>query len=166
MKNSTVYISIGTNIEPRNEHIKKAVKHMENLGSQLKISSVYETEPLGFKAETKFYNAVLQMQTTLSPLLLLEALLHIEETMGRKRNTTNNGYQSREIDLDIIAFDRQVIISNQLNIPHPEFRKRKFVLVPFNEIAPDWVDPLTQKKISQLLQESQDKAQPNLIEKR
>jgi 2-amino-4-hydroxy-6-hydroxymethyldihydropteridine diphosphokinase len=106
------------------------------------------------------------MQTTLSPLLLLEALLHIEETMGRKRNTTNNGYQSREIDLDIIAFDRQVIISNQLNIPHPEFRKRKFVLVPFNEIAPDWVDPLTQKKISQLLQESQDKAQPNLIEKR
>jgi 2-amino-4-hydroxy-6-hydroxymethyldihydropteridine diphosphokinase len=165
MKNSTVYISIGTNIEPRNEYIKKAVEHIEKLGSDLKISSIYETEPFGFKAETKFYNAALKMKTTHTPLALLKTLLDIEKAMGRKRNTANKSYQSREIDIDIIAFDRQVIISKQLNIPHPEFRKRKFVLVPLNEIAPDWIDPLTQKNVSQLLKESQDKDNPNLIEK-
>lgn len=153
---STAIIALGSNIEPRKDFLKKAIRKLEQLGKVEKISSLYESEALGFEAETSFLNAVLRLNCSLNPFELLQTLLQIEKNLGRTR--TANGYESRKIDLDLIAYDQQVIISKNLILPHPEFRNRKFVLVPFAEIYSEYIDPLTQNTVSELLEKTDDES--------
>lgn len=155
---SKVIIALGSNIEPRLDYLKKSVKLISELGKIIRVSSIYETEPIGFLSKTNFYNAVLIVETEKSPNEILEKLKNYEQKIGRKEKTSDM-YESREIDLDIIGYEQQVIINKKLTVPHPAFRERRFVLEPLCEIYADWRDPITQNKASKLLKITSDKSQ-------
>ena len=113
-----------------------------------KTSSFYETSPIPQKKLQPWYvNSVVAVKTKLNPFYLLEALLTIELKMGRNRTTAN---APRVIDLDLLAYDDKVIGEKELVLPHPRLHKRAFVLKPLEQIAPNWVHPVTGKSIKQL----------------
>lgn len=153
-----MFIGLGSNIEPRVDFLKKGVAAIKKLGKVVRVSSLYESEPLGFDAEVNFLNAVLELETKLTPIDLLYQLKEIENICGRKEKSENEKYESRELDLDVILYDKQIIITPELIIPHPHFTKRKFVLEPFNEIASEVIDPVSQLNINYLLLNTQDKS--------
>lgn len=162
---SLAIVALGSNIEPRLSYLQEASELIKHLGENFKYSSVYETEPVGFNAETHFFNAVVAFDTNLTPLALLNHLLAFEKEIGRERNDVG-AYESRKIDLDLIAFSAQVIITEKVVVPHPEFRKRQFVLQPFCELLPEWIDPITQINVKKLLGKCFDKSAVNVrIEK-
>jgi 2-amino-4-hydroxy-6-hydroxymethyldihydropteridine diphosphokinase len=156
---ANVYIALGSNIGDRVGFLTEAIRKIKKIGEVRSVSSLYESEPMGFEAETKFLNAVLELETTMDPLELLKKLKNIEEESGRKEKSSNQNYTSRELDLDIILYDRQIILSKDLVIPHPEYTRRRFVLEPFVEIARDCIDPISQLKMKTILEQCEDKSE-------
>jgi 2-amino-4-hydroxy-6-hydroxymethyldihydropteridine diphosphokinase len=151
------YIGIGSNLSTPNERCLEAI---ERLGSQeetsvLQCSALYETEPVGGVAQDWFVNAVLCVKTSLSPLQLLYCLQEIEHDMGQQRK---DRWGPRIIDLDLLFFANKIIGHKDLILPHPEVEHRRFVLAPMAEIAGDFIHPVAQKSIQQLLDELQDPA--------
>jgi 2-amino-4-hydroxy-6-hydroxymethyldihydropteridine diphosphokinase len=146
---NTVYLSIGSNIEPRAQYISQCIKLIREMSQVRLISSVYETKPLGFESETTFFNLMVAIDTKMTPLELLSATKTIEQQLGRKTKSNQGIYESRVIDIDIILFGRQIIISEELIIPHPHYGERNFVLLPLIEIAEEATDPLTQQSIKE-----------------
>lgn len=120
------------------------------IGAVIKISSYYETEPWGFQADQNFVNAVIRIDTATDPITIIKELLDIEKELGRKRTQTPH-YESRVLDLDIIAVDNQVIKTDDLCVPHPKMHLRAFVLIPFSEIEPNWRHPLINKRLDELI---------------
>lgn len=152
-KLSSVVLSLGSNIENRLEYLRRAISEISNrIGTVEKISPIYESEAIGFEATTDFLNLCVLVQTTQSPEQVLKNTQEIEKLVGRKTKSTD-GYASREIDIDLIFFDAQVIDLPELIIPHPFYSSRKFVLLPLNDLIPSHIDPVTgdtiQLKISQ-----------------
>jgi 2-amino-4-hydroxy-6-hydroxymethyldihydropteridine diphosphokinase len=144
-----VFIGSGSNLGDRLAELKKAVKQLSPEVRVLKSSKVYETPPWGFEIQPAFLNQVLKTETDLDPFELLNYLKSIEEKMGRKATFR---YGPRSIDLDILFYDRLIISSEALQIPHPMIAERAFVLVPMSEIAPDFIHPMLGKSISELAQ--------------
>jgi len=142
MTNERIFIGLGSNIEPRKDFILKAIEAIQVLGELLQSSSIIETEPMGFDAQTNFLNAVIEIRTDLTPRALLLKLQEIEKKMGRISKSKNKVYSSRTIDLDILYYGQQILLSPELTIPHPEIFNRDFVLTPLKEIAGDFVDPV------------------------
>lgn len=152
-----VYFSLGSNMGNRFENLQNAVGALfENVGSIVKISSIYETPAMGFEGEP-FLNCAVWMQTELMPTKILQKILEIEKSLGRKRNATKN-YASRPIDIDIIFIDDVVLNSEKLTVPHPEMEKRKFVLQPLAELNSQIIHPISQKNIIKLLSETTDES--------
>jgi 2-amino-4-hydroxy-6-hydroxymethyldihydropteridine diphosphokinase len=152
-----VFLGIGTNLGERGTNIKEAVTAIgKNIGTVLKCSSLYETEPWGFKSENQFLNIVLEVETELTPSGVLGAILMIEAFLGRSRD--GKQYSSRVIDIDILLYEDMIIDEVSLKVPHPHLHKRKFVLVPLNEIAPDLIHPVLKKNIAALLRLCEDKS--------
>jgi 2-amino-4-hydroxy-6-hydroxymethyldihydropteridine diphosphokinase len=152
-----VFLGIGTNLGEREENLGKAIKLIEeHIGNITEESSVYETEPWGFKSETSFFNMVIKVETNLTPSGLLGRILMIEAMMGRLRE--GQGYKSRIIDIDILFFGSRIFENKILKIPHPRIQERRFVLVPLSEIAGDLLHPVFKKSIQELLQECKDKS--------
>jgi 2-amino-4-hydroxy-6-hydroxymethyldihydropteridine diphosphokinase len=150
-------ISIGTNIGNKNRNIEKALELIRiKIGSIISVSSIYETEPWGFKSEHWFYNAVCLAETEFSPQDVMKQLLSMEQSMGRIRNLSKE-YKNRIIDLDILFFDDEIINLDTLKIPHPHLHERLFVLKPLNEVCPEWNHPVFKKTVKQLLSECEDK---------
>lgn len=150
-----VYLGLGTNLGSRLENLKQAIgKIEEHIGPVLKSSSVYETEPWGFRSENQFFNMAVEIETDLKPSGLLGRLLMIESILGRLRE--GREYKSRIIDLDILLYGKQVINKGDLKIPHPRLHERKFVLVPLCEIAPGMIHPVFEKTVAELLKECKD----------
>lgn len=150
---ATAYISLGSNLGDRLGRLQQAVDALfVQAGHIITVSSVYETPAQGFSGNN-FYNAVLELTTDFEPEELLSICLKIEEDMGRKRNS-KKGYTSRSIDLDIIFYDRRKCQSESLEIPHPRFSERDFVLYPLADIAPEFIDPVSGKKVKDILLES------------
>lgn len=147
---NTVYLSLGSNIEPRLEYMKTGIKKIGTITKLLKISSVVETVSVGFESDTTFFNCVVAVETNLTPMQLLKSLKVIEKQLGRKSKSRKGVYTSRVIDIDIILFGRHILISDELIIPHPLYQKRSFVLLPLLEIAPDVIDPLTQSSVKEM----------------
>lgn len=133
---SEAVIALGTNLGNRIENINNAVRAIAKLGGVkiLKASGVYETEPVDCDEDMKFYNAVLLIETSVSPAVLLGECLGIEAAMGRVREKKNG---PRIIDLDLILYDGFKSESYELTLPHPRALERAFVLAPLLELYPE-----------------------------
>lgn len=153
-KKHTAYLSIGSNLDNREENLNKAITLIEeNCGIITKKSSLYETAPWGNIEQPPFLNQALVLRTDMSAKKLMKQLLHLERLMGRIR-TEKMG--PRIIDLDIILMDEEIVHSEALILPHPHILDRKFVLLPMAEIAPKAFHPIFNKTIEQLLKECED----------
>jgi len=153
-KKHTAYLSIGSNLEHREENLNRAITLIEeNCGIITKKSSLYETAPWGNLEQPNFLNQALVLRTDMSAKKLMKQLLHIERLMGRIRIAKMG---PRLIDLDIALMDEEIIQSEQLVLPHPHLQDRKFVLLPLVEIAPKAFHPIFNKTVEQLLKECED----------
>ena len=151
----TTYIALGSNKGNKLQNLQAAVDTIfVRVGNVNKISKVYQTPAIGFEGDD-FYNACIKVETELKPKRLLKALQDIESKLGRESKTTD-GYESREIDLDILFYDNEIIEEKTLVIPHPELQKRRFVLQPLFDIAKDFEHPFLNKNIEVLLKECED----------
>ncbi|TRX38700.1 2-amino-4-hydroxy-6-hydroxymethyldihydropteridine diphosphokinase [Flavobacterium sp. ZT3R18] len=150
-----VVLSLGSNQGNRLENIEQCLEliHQE-IGTIIKVSKLYETPSWGFESEA-FYNCALVLHTSQTPQQILEAVFFVEKKLGRIRNE-NAGYQSRIIDIDVVAFDDEIIHFEHLQVPHPLMQNRKFVLLPFQDLNLDWEHPVLKKSISELLQITPD----------
>lgn len=152
-----VYLSIGSNLGNKLNNLQKAVFRIhERLGEVVRLSHVYQTPAFGFEGDD-FLNACISLETQLSPQRLLEEVLQIEKELGRVRYQ-EEGYQPRTIDIDILYYGHEVVISDHLVIPHPELQYRKFVLKPLADIAPQFYHPILEKDTRNLIQECRDKS--------
>ncbi|MFC3040957.1 2-amino-4-hydroxy-6-hydroxymethyldihydropteridine diphosphokinase [Virgibacillus xinjiangensis] len=144
------FIALGTNIEPRDEHLYRALTLLDKstmVSVEIK-SSVYETLPVGYTDQSDFLNMVVEVSTPSSPVELLEICQSIEQELGRKRNIR---WGPRTIDLDILLYNQENSKMERLVIPHPRMHERAFVLVPLNEIAPDLVIPGFDERVEDLI---------------
>ena len=153
----TVYIALGSNKGNKLQYLQYAVDAIfENIGLVSKISKVYTAPALGFEGDD-FYNACIKVETELKPKKILKELQAIESRLGRVAKI-NSGYESREIDLDILFYNDEIIKEKILLIPHPELHKRRFVLQPLLDIAKELEHPVLNKNIELLLEACMDKS--------
>lgn len=151
---NTAFLLTGGNLGDRFFNLEQArILISQHCGEIIKQSSVYKTAAWGFKEQPDFYNQALQIQTSLSPENLMKKLLLVEEKMGRTR-TVKMG--PRTIDIDILLMNDLIINSPNLTIPHPRLQERRFALTPLADIAPDFIHPVLQKSILELLNECKD----------
>jgi 2-amino-4-hydroxy-6-hydroxymethyldihydropteridine diphosphokinase len=155
MSNTAVaYISLGSNMGDRIMFLQEARNYIQSdIGNILHESKIYETSAWGNTNQPKFLNQIIKIETKLSPKYLLENCLCIEKKLGRTRVKI---WDQRTIDLDILFYDKQIIHHENLIIPHPYLHLRNFILVPMNEINPDFIHPVLELTISQLLEKCPD----------
>jgi 2-amino-4-hydroxy-6-hydroxymethyldihydropteridine diphosphokinase len=148
-KMNKAYLLLGGNTGNRLKNIDKARQNINgNAGTIIRTSACYETEAWGNTNQASFLNQVVVIQTTLDAPALMKAILQIEKKMGRTRTVKN---APRNIDIDILFFNKEQHHTTDLVIPHPQIQNRRFVLTPLNELAPGLVHPLLNKTIHQLL---------------
>lgn len=157
------FIGLGSNLGDRKANIGEAITRTGELPETriMRKSSLYESEPHG-NAKTWFVNAVIEVETEFTAAELLKKLKAIEEAMGRKR-VKGKRWGSRIIDLDILFFDSEVLQTRTLKIPHPEVAKRKFVLLPLAEVAPQLQHPELSQTVSQILATAKDPKRVTLM---
>ena len=150
-----VILSLGSNQGNRHENIEQAIASIHHeVATVVKVSSLYESDSWGFESDS-FYNCAVAVHTNLTPVKLIKKILKLEKKLGRIR-TESLTYLPRIIDIDIIAFGAEVLKSDLLEVPHNQLQNRLFVLLPLLEIVSDWMHPITNKSISELLSECTD----------
>ena len=150
------FIGIGTNLGDRLANYLEALERIGKLRQTrvVRQSSIYETEPVGDAVGGPFLNGAVEVETELTSEHLMQQLLAIERSMGRKRERTSKvqgRYKPRIIDLDLLFFDKELIDTPKLQVPHPRLQERRFVLVPMSELAPALIHPRLNVSISELL---------------
>jgi 2-amino-4-hydroxy-6-hydroxymethyldihydropteridine diphosphokinase len=155
----TAYIGIGSNLGNPEKNCLEAVDRIGRIPSckVTKVSSLYSTEPVGVDEQEWYVNCVVEILTGISAKILMERLLAIEKNMGRIRE--GGRWQARVIDLDILLFGRELINEDNLTVPHPLMHRRRFVMVPMMDLAPDLDHPSLGKSMSMLLQEISEDGQ-------
>lgn len=152
---SITYLILGSNLGNRLDFLGQAKKDMvDHVGTLIKASAIYESEPWGFVNENRFLNQVLIFTTDLSPEKLLKNIQQTEDKLGRVR--TFDRYSSRTIDIDILFYDTVVLNSHLLTIPHPQIPFRNFVLAPLNEVDPDFIHPVLNQNMHSLFASCED----------
>jgi 2-amino-4-hydroxy-6-hydroxymethyldihydropteridine diphosphokinase len=154
---ATIYLSLGSNKGDRAQYIARAIAALAEHGvNVIQESPLYETEPVDTSSKTWFLNCVIEAETKLLPPQLMHTLLDIERSLGRRRRVLRG---PRVIDMDILLYDDRVVRTDPLVIPHPRMAERRFVLVPFAEIAPEARHPVFKKTIAELLAEVPDRSE-------
>jgi 2-amino-4-hydroxy-6-hydroxymethyldihydropteridine diphosphokinase len=150
----TAFVALGANLPSAvgvpSATIRAAMEQLAALGEVVARSSLYSTEPVGYRDQPAFINAVVEMRTALAPGALMEGLLAVERSFGRQRER-QIAKGPRTLDLDLLLFDDLILDTETLTLPHPSMHERRFVLEPLAEIAPGWVHPLFQRTITELL---------------
>jgi len=147
-----VYIGFGSNLGDKIAYCEKAIAEILGLDNHklLAKSSFYKTQPVGYRAQDWFVNGVIKLESDLEPQDLLRALKEVEARLGR---TETFQWGPREIDLDLLLYEDQIIQTSQLQVPHPRIQERQFVLIPLVEIAQGLVHPVLKKSIRKILEE-------------
>lgn len=152
----TVYLSLGSNLGDRAANLRAAIAALPPADTLVRqVSSFYETEPVDFLDQPWFLNCVVEGETNLEPLALLESLHSIEARMGSKKEFAKG---PRLIDLDILLYGSETIETRELQVPHPRMLLRRFVLAPLAELAPGLKHPSWGATAAQLLAQSSDKS--------
>ena len=146
---SPIYLALGTNLGEREVNLQKAIDALAPKVRLVRKSSIYATPPWGYADQPEFLNQVIEVDTPLRPLPLLHLLKSIEAEMGREETFR---YGPRLIDLDILFYGQEIVEGELLTIPHPRLQERAFVLMPLAEIAPNFVHPVLNKTIRELLE--------------
>ena len=153
---NVAFLCLGGNIGNRKFTLKQAVEKINNeIGKVVSQSNYYETEAWGVENQDKYLNQCICVETILPSNQVLKKSLAIELSLGRKRNHKET-YEPRTIDIDMLFYNFDSIQTKELSIPHPRLHLRKFVLIPLNEIAPNFVHPILNKTIHTLLLECED----------
>ena len=146
------FVGLGSNLGDRERTLRRAVEEIGFLpGTEVvRVSSFYRTDPVGDTEQPEYLNAVAELRTELPPPGLLWNLQRIESRLGRgKRNRSG----PRPVDLDLLFYDGLVLSIPGLDLPHPRFAERSFVLVPMVELDPGWLDPRSGLRMDELLRE-------------
>ena len=143
-----VYIALGTNLGNWKNNFNQALKFISKLGTIDKIGSIYLSKPYGFDNQNYFYNTAIEFSTSLSPHFLQISLQLIEKKMKKNKKITNG---PRNIDLDIIFYNRKIINQKKLNVPHISCHKRDFVMLPIIEINHFAYHPVLKKTLIELM---------------
>jgi 2-amino-4-hydroxy-6-hydroxymethyldihydropteridine diphosphokinase len=152
-----VYLSLGSNIGNRRENLSAAIAALAGAGVHVRrVSKVYETEPVDYLQQAWFLNCVVEGETAVEAAELLRRLRGIETSMGSAKAFAKG---PRLIDLDILFYGDAVIDSPELQVPHPRMARRKFVLVPLAEIAPQVRHPVNGLTAGEMLQATQDRSE-------
>ena len=150
-----IYLLLGTNLGSRLQNLQEAKNQITKaVGTIVKASSVYETEPWGVSDQPKYLNEVIQISTARTPHEVLNELLRIEKALGRIRG---GKWEARIVDIDLLFYNNEIINTKELVLPHPRLHERNFTLIPLAEIASDFIHPVFNKSINALLAESVDK---------
>lgn len=144
----TAYLCLGSNLGDREKNLIRALSLLSQEVNLERVSSIYETEPVGYKEQPFFLNLVCQVTTNLNPRELLRLAKVIENKMGRTPSEQINS--PRPIDIDILFYDSQITKTRDLTIPHPRLADRAFVLIPLTQIAPELIHPELGKSITEL----------------
>lgn len=153
------FIGIGSNLGDRAANYREAIQRIASQPATrlVRQSSIYETEPVGDVRGGPFLNGVVEVETELGAETLMRRLLTIERVMGRKRvrgrKLARGKYRPRIIDLDLLFFNKEIIETHALTVPHPRIHERRFVLAPLSELAPALIHPKLNVSISELLAE-------------
>jgi deoxyguanosine kinase len=162
-KQHQILLSLGSNIGNKLENISNCIDLLhKNVGTVCKVSSLYESSSWGFESEN-FYNCVVLLHTSYNPQKVLRKILSVEANMGRIRE--KNGYQPRVIDVDLIAYDDEIIDLENLVVPHKFLMERLFVLLPLQEILSNWQHPVNGIHIKEIIENCVDKGECKKIAK-
>lgn len=157
-------LSLGSNSGDRSHNLQHAVDAIHaHVATVINVSALYESPAWGFES-ADFYNCAIVVHTCKTAAALLEALLGLEQQAGRIRSSSG-GYEARSIDIDIIAFNDEVVNQHNLHIPHPRMHERNFVLYPLRDVAPKWEHPVLKAGIESLIDTSPDKSKCSIAGK-
>ncbi len=152
----TVLLGLGSNIGDRQLYINSAIQKISGIDGVTFVTSsaVYETEPWGVTDQELYLNCAVKIETEIDPALFFNKIKKIEAELGRE---STEKWSARKIDIDILFYDSIIYEDDKITIPHARIAERNFVLIPLNEIDPDFIHPVFEKPIKDLLQESNDK---------
>ena len=161
MQMNTTYLLLGSNQQQPRQQLQLAKKHIaKTIGAVVRSSSLYQTAAWGNTQQPDFVNQVIIASTKLNAAQTMEAILNIEKKMGRVRTQKN---APRIIDIDILFFNKEIINTPVLQVPHPRIQERNFALVPLNQLSPNFIHPLLHETIHQLLRICTDTLTVNKI---
>ncbi|MBK8564809.1 MAG: 2-amino-4-hydroxy-6-hydroxymethyldihydropteridine diphosphokinase [Saprospiraceae bacterium] len=154
MSKHKTHLLLGGNLGDRHDNLAKAKRLIgQRIGTVVKASSLYETQPWGKPDQPDFLNQAVEVATDLTADAVLRSVLAIEQELGRQRE---DKWNARTIDIDILFYDAKILKTKDLTLPHPHLHERNFALVPMLEIAPNKQHPIFKKTIEELYEASED----------